>query len=129
MMFPGLTALNFRCPFEKSAILAVDESGTLQVLVSHSEPANHAVVDPAASRIALAEATHRLITVGGWLCANSELLALISAGKINTASKPILHLLTDHPACVRRLLDTDIRVHLVIDTAKLKQGAMAIALN
>jgi hypothetical protein len=128
MMFPGLTALSFRCPFEKSAILAIDEAGVLQVMVSHAGGPELGR-DAAASKQAVAEATHRLITVGGWLSANGELLNLIAGGKINTAAKPVLHLLTDQPSCVRRLLDTEIRVHLVVDEAKLKQGAMAIALN
>lgn len=115
-LLAGFSPLAIRCPFDAAAILAVDGSGVPQVILS-------------AVRGNVAEATHRLVTVGAWLWSNRELLAMILPGKLNADTRPTLHLLTDKPAEARRLLDSDIRIHIVVEPSQLTSGPVCLALN
>jgi len=96
----GLTPLRARCPFEPLVELAFDQDGRLHTL-EHSEDAT----------------VSSLLTATSWAAQHSELIALtVDAGdRVRPGLAPTMHVFTDRPHEIRRLLDTEVRVHLLRD--------------
>ncbi len=94
----GLSPLRARCPFEPLVELAFDQDGRLHTL----EHADHASVSS-------------LLTATSWAAQHAELIGLTTDahGKVRTGMAPTMHVFTDRPNDVRRLLDTEVRVHLL----------------
>lgn len=95
---PGLTPLPIRCPFDRDPVLAIDQAGIPQVIATAAAGES-------------AQATQRLLSVGAWLWTSRELLSMVCP-TLRTDAQPILHLVTDRPTDVKRLLDSDLRLHL-----------------
>lgn len=99
----GITPLPIRCPFDRDPILAIDGDGVPQVATAAAS--GHS-----------SEAAQRLLAVGAWLWTNRELLALVCP-TLRVDVRPVLHLITDHPTDVNRLIDSDLRLHIRIPPA------------
>ncbi|MFT3685298.1 MAG: hypothetical protein QM783_10295 [Phycisphaerales bacterium] len=99
----GMAALPVRCPFDRDPILAIDAAGHPQIIA-------------AASAGESSTATQRLLAVGAWFWASRELLSMVCPA-LRTDTKPVLHLVTDRPTDVNRLIDSDLRLHLRIPPA------------
>lgn len=89
----GLSALEVRCPYAPEVQLAADASGGLHLLTRH-EP----------------RGTEALATAEAWARAHAGLLA---AAGVSGAAAPVRHLLVGDARDARRLLETDLRVHLL----------------
>jgi hypothetical protein len=94
----GLTPLPIRCPFDRNPMLAIDGGGVPQVIVT---------ADAGYS----ADAIQRLLSVAAWLSASRELLGMVCP-TLRTDAQPVLHLVTDRPVDVKRLIDSDLRLHV-----------------
>jgi len=94
----GLTPLRARCPFEPLVELAYDHDGRLHTL----EHADHATVSS-------------LLTATSWAAQHAELIGLTvgEEGRVRPGMAPTMHVFTERPNDVRRLLDTEVRVHLL----------------
>jgi hypothetical protein len=92
---PGLSPLSARCPYAQTVEMGTDDAGSLHLLARHSAGAPDAALSD-------------LLAAGAWARAHAQLLGL----RLGTHG-PTLHVFTDEPARVRRLLDTDVRVHLL----------------
>jgi len=100
----NLRPLAARCPFEQSVELAADDQGALHLL-ARSAPG----------------AIQALTIVSEWAMEHAQLIALASGEvRIDAATPPTSHVVTDRPAEMRRLLDSSIRVHLL---APVRLGA------
>jgi len=104
----GLVELATRCPYAPEVGLATDASGDLHLCVSTGR--GTALNDPGMG-------VQRLLTAASWAADHAALLAAVHSGLRQDAAAdgPSLHLLTDEPKDVRRLLDTGVRLHLLID--------------
>jgi hypothetical protein len=94
----GLNPLRARCPFEPLVEFAFDHDGRLHAL----EHADHATVSS-------------LLTATSWAAQHAELIGqtLDAQGRVRPGMAPTMHVFTDRPSAVRRLLDTEVRVHLL----------------
>lgn len=103
-----LTTLQTRCPYAPEVDLALDALGELHlsVLTGRGTP----FMDPGMG-------VQRLLTAASWVADHANLLTAIHGNLRPEAAQagPSLHLLTDEPKDVRRLLDTGVRVHLVVN--------------
>jgi hypothetical protein len=104
----GLVPLRARCPHASRVELAADSSGVLH-LVAQAEDGM------AGEDRALAELT----ACAAWAGAHLQLIALTApeARLLTAGARPVIHLATRHAPSVRRLLDTDLRLHLVVSVA------------
>lgn len=98
-LLSGLTDLALRCPIEPQVQLALDDDGRIHLLAS-----DESVADPVRS----------LTQAGAWAALNRELiLAAAKHDSPTDADEPVLHLLVHDAPTNRRLLDADIRLHLL----------------
>lgn len=100
---PGLTPLSIRCPFDRDPILAIDAAGIPQVITTATAGRS-------------AEAAQQLLSVGAWFWTSRELLGMVCPS-LRTDMQPILHLVTDRPTDVKRLIDSDLRLHVRLPSA------------
>lgn len=96
---PGLVPLGARCPYA-DAELASDAQGRLHVLAA------------CAGEQDAGRAVAALTSVGAWATAHAALLKSACRG-LRMEGAPILHLFTAEPRSARRLLDTDLSVHVL----------------
>jgi len=93
---PGLAGTQIRCPYALAIEFGVDDSGSLHLL-AHAASA-------AKQDSALAD----LLVAASWAAAHAALL-----GARQGTPRPVMHVFTDQPKRSRRLLDTDVRVHVL----------------
>lgn len=105
---PGLVGLKARCPFAPKVQLAADASGALHLLAYVAD--SRELADEA-----VGQTVAKLVSVAGWAFDHLELLRLASPGVTlsGESEKTALHLLTDQPRNVRRLLDSGVQLHLL----------------
>lgn len=104
-----LLAIDDQCPYAETVEFAIAADGRLHLL---AQTCNHNHTGhPGGQGRALEELT----TAASWAMAHAKMLARAHAGvKLDDVEhRPILHLITDRPREARRLLDSDIRIHLV----------------
>ncbi|TVQ31915.1 MAG: hypothetical protein EA376_07980 [Phycisphaeraceae bacterium] len=97
----GLHTLTARCPYDEAVELALDGAGALHLLAE-----------------ARPEALSAFAIVEEWARTHASLLAMTDehARGMDTSAPAQRHLFTDSPKTVRRLLDTDVQVHLLAKT-------------
>lgn len=100
---PGLHKLPVSCPYVPEAEIAADDSGTLHLLAQ------------AKGDVSPGDVIARLVSTTGWLADHLPLIRLaLPQTKLAQSSDDVsLHLFTDQPKAVRRLLDSGVRVHLL----------------
>jgi hypothetical protein len=96
----GFETLEAKCPYCESILLAIDAHGSLHLIADADATIENQLVG--------------LTTAAGWAADHMRLLALAEPD-LDAASYPTRHLITRTPAAVRRLLDSDLRVHLLVD--------------
>ncbi len=94
----GLTPLAITCPYAPQAQFAAGADGRLHILASQPDAAT-AALEP-------------LTVAAAWATAHAPLLRA-AVGGAPLELPPTLHLFVDQPRDVRRLLDADIRIHLL----------------
>lgn len=109
LLLDALRPVSVLCPYAPGVELAVDAAGGLHLLVR---------TEPEDGEDSEQRALSQLLVAGSWAEAHAMLLgpALAQAGApmpTHEAHKPALHLFTDRPKRSRRLLETDVRVHLL----------------
>lgn len=105
----GLSAVSITCPYAEGVEFAVDDGGRLHVLGRLDTQR----ADEAALR--------DLMVASEWAQVHSQLLKLAAQSlgdrdnrvRLDTDEMPIMHLFSSEPRKVRRLLETDVRVHLL----------------
>ena len=114
----NLKALSTRCPYAPEVDLSVDAGGELHLAVRTGT--GTPFLDPGMG-------VQRLLTAASWVADHAQLLAAVHGDLKAEAAMagPALHLMTDEPKSVRRLLDTGVRVHLVVD-AETSAGSIKI---
>ncbi len=92
-----------KCPYAEGIEIAVDAAGALHLLArSHSETTDDA-------------ALAGLLVASSWTESHGALLGpAVGAMK---PGRPTLHLFTDRPKATRRLLETNLRVHLLAEVS------------
>lgn len=105
---PTLRALPVVCPFAPALELAADDDGTIHVLAECAEGVSES------------HALESLMGVASWAAEHAAVLQFAvpasadgAKGPVLAAGRPVMHLLTDSPRNVRRLLDAELRVHLL----------------
>lgn len=120
----GLHPLAARCPHTPGVELASDSSGVLHLVAQAEESGGSATVEE--------RALAQLTACGAWAMAHLSLIALTApeAKLLTAGARPVLHLATRNAPAVRRLLDADVRVHLVA-TVEVdgKSATVCVALN
>jgi hypothetical protein len=106
---PGLVAVGIACPYAAGAEIALDAEGVPHVLVRMSTGG----VDAALGA---------LMTTSAWLTSHAALVRSVVPSMRGTQA-PRLHLFTDAPRDVRRLLETDIRVHVLASVSVVVDAA------
>lgn len=104
----GLATLNLSCPYAPDVEFALDATGRLQVLARFDR--RH--LDESSLGVLLIAAEWALAH-GTLLRAAAPSLTGRADATINTDHKPVMHVFTAEPKRVRRLLETDVRVHLL----------------
>jgi len=100
-LFPGARALPLRCPHAREVQFAADAAGSLHVLAWDDSAA-----EPPVASIAAA---------GAWAVLNGELVASACPGVASPTDRaPVQHLFTRDARRLRGLLDTSVKVHLVL---------------
>lgn len=94
----SLRAVGLVCPYASEVQFAIGVDGTLHIL-------GHARGDDEGTPA-------RLMAASAWAEAHKGLIDA-ALGLRTTDLKPKLHLFTERPVSVRRLLDTDVRVHVL----------------
>lgn len=106
----GLSSVPIACPYAEGVEFALDESGRLHVLGR----LDTSRADEAALR--------DLMVASEWVQAHAPLLKLAgpslrrgaeTGGDLDLSNGPVMHLFSSEPKKVRRLLETDVRVHLL----------------
>lgn len=95
----GLRLTPVRCPFAPAVELAADARGRIHLLADAASDAGATV--------------SLLLGAGAWARENHSVLGLACPGLDPRFAEPVLHLFTDQPAAMRRLLDGFFRVHLL----------------
>lgn len=105
----GLRALPARCPYAGEVELAVAHDGTAHLFVRDGSRGIAAATGAEPDGVGL------LLAAAAWSVAHATLIGLASPGEpaIDPDRRPVLHLMTDRPARARRLLDADLRIHLL----------------
>jgi hypothetical protein len=100
---PALTPLAITCPYAPRVQCAADAEGTPHLLIGIS--GDHALDAALAS----------LMTAASWMAAHAALIhaAAPAVRRLASVSDVRLHVFTSAPKDVRRLLETDIRMHLL----------------
>ncbi len=113
----GLTTLDPRCPYADEVELAADAEGRAH-LVIHAEGATHT----------LAGALESLEIARAWLTAHLTLLAAATnnAVRVSPPLDPACHLVVDHAAGARRLLDGPTRLYVL---ARGRAETLCVPLN
>lgn len=93
---PGLSGTTIRCPYAEGVEFGVDDSGSLHLLARAATAASQ--------DSALAD----LLVAASWASAHAAFL-----GARARPQRPVMHVFTDQPKRSRRLLDTDVRVHVL----------------
>lgn len=112
----SLEAIATVCPYAPDVELAIDPEGKLHLIAAAKN-------DPGATLTSLT-------TVRAWAEAHAALIAM--AHPRMTATSAICHLLTDSPKSVRRLGDSDLRLHLLTappGTREEDAGWVCVELN
>lgn len=120
----GLHPLAARCPHAPAVELACDSSGVLHLVAQAEELGGNATAEE--------RALAQLTACGAWAMAHLTLLALTApeAKLLTTGARPVLHLATRNAPAVRRLLDADVRIHLVaMVEVEGKNATVCVALN
>ena len=100
----GLNPIDARCPYARHVELALDQDGRLHILAAATQRSH------ANEQTTL----HALTTVGAWAKDHAQIIAMTCQGHTTAVQHaPVIHLLTDRPQNVRRLLDANIRIHLL----------------
>lgn len=107
----GLTPLPIRCPFDRTPVLAIDGAGVPQVIASGDAGRS-------------AEAIQQLLSVAAWFWTSRELLGMVCP-MLRTDARPVLHLITDRPTDVKRLIDSELRLHVRIPPV-VESGTLAL---
>jgi hypothetical protein len=110
----GLRPIVAACPYEPSVQLAMDEAGGLHLLVQARESSQ---IDAAVRALSI---------VSAWA---SDHRSLLGAAGVREQGPIQRHLLTGAPREARRLLDTDIRIHLWASAARAQHGWVLADLN
>ncbi len=113
----GLTPLDPRCPYADEVELAADAEGRAHLII-HAEGATHT----------LAGALESLEIARAWLAAHLTLLAAATANAVRVSPPldPACHLVVDHAAGARRLLDGHARVYVL---ARGRTETLCVPLN
>lgn len=110
----GLFALRARCPAAPTVQLALDDRGGLHCLASSAHGGS----------------IECLTAAGAWARAHTQVLALTTELLVEPRVPVCSHLFTREPAAVRRVLDADLRVHLLAPVpADPRQRFIAVELN
>ncbi|MEO0632291.1 MAG: hypothetical protein AAFY46_16430, partial [Planctomycetota bacterium] len=113
----GLTTLAPRCPYADEVELAADAEGRAHLII-HAEGATHT----------LAGALESLEIARAWLAAHLTLVAAATQDAVRSTPPldPACHLVVDHAAGARRLLDGPTRLYAL---AQGRAESMCIPLN
>ncbi|MEO1584483.1 MAG: hypothetical protein AAFR96_07920 [Planctomycetota bacterium] len=113
----GLSTLDPRCPYADEVELAADAEGRAHLII-HAEGATHS----------LANALESLEIARAWLAAHVTILAAATQNAIRTSPPldPASHLVVDHAAGARRLLDSQTRLYVL---AKGRAETICVPLN
>jgi len=105
---PGHIEIKTRCPYAPEVGLWTDPAGDLHLSITTGR--GTPFTDPGMG-------VQRLLTVASWASDHASLLAAVHAGLRPEAAQTgaSLHLLTDEPKDVRRLFDTGVRLHLLVE--------------
>jgi len=100
-----LDTLEARCPYAPEIRLGADQTGGLHVI--------------APSGLDVDAALRSLATARSWAVDHRDLIALTRPGSgiERGRDEPVAHLITRSPPEVRRVLDTNVRVHLEVEAA------------
>ena len=119
----GLTHFDAQCPYARGVELAADQLGRLHVLArfdqDHVDETSLGVLLIAAewakAHAALLKAAAPALCIPASSSPTSASASSTShvSPTIDTSALPIKHVFTDQPRKVRRLLETDVRVHLL----------------
>ena len=93
-----LKPLAFSCPYAEGIELAIDGSGSIHLLANGVGGEE--------------EAVRSLMVASSWAEAHAAILAATGTG-VRESARPTMHLFTDEPKRMRRMLDTPVRVHLL----------------
>jgi hypothetical protein len=95
----GLEPLSFRCPYAPSVELAVGAAGVLHLV----SPMQEGGAGP-------------LLTAAAWAQSHAQLLEAARPASLNMTHPdgPVLHVITSDAKAARPMLDTGVRVHLVL---------------
>lgn len=110
LLLDGLRPVSVLCPYAPGVELALDASGGLHLLVR---------AEPDDGDDGEQKALSQLLVASAWAEAHAMLLvpALAATGApaahAAATQRPVAHLFTDRPKRSRRLLETDVRVHLL----------------
>ncbi|MGP1272023.1 MAG: hypothetical protein ACTS22_01690 [Phycisphaerales bacterium] len=113
----GLTPLEPRCPYADEVELAADDEGRAHLIV-HAQGAAHAIPG----------ALESLEIARTWLGAHLTILAAATgdAIRVSPPREPAAHLVVDHAAAVRRLLDAPVRMYVL---AEGRAESLCVPLN
>jgi hypothetical protein len=104
--------------------LGYDSSGVLHLLAQAGESGGNATAEE--------RAMAQLTACSAWATSHLTLIALTAPGVrlLTSGARPVLHLATRNAPAVRRLLDAEVRVHLVATVeVEGKSGVVCVALN
>jgi hypothetical protein len=98
----GLVESTVRCPYAEGVDVAVDAAGRVHLLVRSGGAADDD------------RALAALMVAGAWLDAHAPMLRAVDA-RVAAArgGSRVMHLFTSTPKSSRRLLETDVRVHVL----------------
>lgn len=113
----GLKPLEPRCPYADEVELAADSEGRAHLII-HAEGASHS----------LANALESLEIARAWLAAHLTILAAATASAVRVSPPldPACHLIVDHAAGARRLLDSDTHLYVL---AQGRSESLCVPLN
>lgn len=97
----GLRPIRVRCPVAAGVELAVDDEGRLHLLSGEASAA---------------ESLKALTAASAWAKLNAELVRAAdpSITRLDAATEPVLHLVTEEPRQASRLLDSPVKVHVLV---------------
>jgi len=97
----GLRAVRVRCPVAADVEMAVDDGGRLHLL---------------AGEVSAADSLKALTSASAWARLNAELVRAADPGveRLDASSEPVLHLVTEEPRQALRLLDSPVKVHVLV---------------
>lgn len=112
----GLARLSAICPVAKGVEIAMDDRGGLHVLA-----------DGRGAEWQIHQALADVLVAASWIDAYAPLVVPIGG---NMKPQAVMHLLVDQPKHAKRLLDTNVRVHLVVSVEVGGQtGTACVELN